>query len=62
MTTIDPQTLQITPDGVKHLMTEIDMLQDEIKLLKRQLEHEKDLRNEANYKLRALLFELEVLK
>lgn len=60
--TMDPKTMQITNEGAKYLMAEIDLLNDEIKVLKNQLEGERERYKEATYKLKALLFELEVLK
>jgi hypothetical protein len=62
MNSLYTEPLTITPEGIRHLCNEIDMLQDEIKMLKNQLAAEKDKRKNDMRKLKSLVFELDAEK
>jgi hypothetical protein len=49
---------RLTPEGFRHLCREIDVLEDEKKMLKNQLEHERAKYKEAMKKLKYLVNDL----
>ena len=55
---MEVETLRITDEGIRHLCSEIDTLNDEIRMLKNQLEHERSRYKEAMKKLKYLVNDL----
>jgi hypothetical protein len=49
---------RLTPEGFRHLCSQIDLLEDEKKMLKNQLEHEREKYKEAMKKLKYLVNDL----